>query len=175
MSNAQEQPSDRPNPYDLPTGMYVRLEMLTRRMLTGFPTVARRYEPGDVLHGALLRLMRAIRQRGTPREAELFPLASTAIWRELMDLARRAKRIPMNEQVLCEAHTPGDDSPAELDKWQAFHEQVAALPALEREVVSLRLYHGWTEERIAGVLQVTVRTVKRHWRSALRKLSPDTP
>jgi DNA-directed RNA polymerase specialized sigma24 family protein len=40
-----------------------------------------------------------------------------------------------------------------LERWCAFHEQVEALPAAEREVVSLLFYHGWTKAEIARLFE----------------------
>ena len=61
-------------------------------------------------------------------------------------------------------------APDELDRWAAFHEGVARLPAQEREVVGLAFYHGWTHAQIAALWQVSDRTVRRHWQSALLNL-----
>jgi RNA polymerase sigma factor (sigma-70 family) len=58
-----------------------------------------------------------------------------------------------------------------LDLWAAFHAAVEHLPAAEREVVGLAFYHGWTHARIAELLQVSERTVRRHWQSACLRLN----
>jgi RNA polymerase sigma factor (sigma-70 family) len=57
-----------------------------------------------------------------------------------------------------------------LERWCAFHEGVATLPAEEREVVGLVFYHGWKQAEVAELFGVTVRTVQRHWQSALLRL-----
>lgn len=38
-------------------------------------------------------------------------------------------------------------------------------------LVSLRFYHGWSNERIAELLQISERTVRRRWERALFLLS----
>src|SRR5262249_10251341 len=58
----------------------------------------------------------------------------------------------------------------ELDRWCAFHEEVAALPVEEREVVSLLFYHGWSQAETAELFGVNVRTVQGHWQSAVTGL-----
>ena len=57
-----------------------------------------------------------------------------------------------------------------MEKWAAFHEEVARLPAEEREVVGLVFYHGWKQAEVAELFGVTVRTVQRWWESAMRTL-----
>lgn len=44
------------------------------------------------------------------------------------------------------------------------------LPTDEREVVGLIFYHGWSQEEVAELFQVTERTVRRWWQSARLKL-----
>jgi RNA polymerase sigma factor (sigma-70 family) len=44
------------------------------------------------------------------------------------------------------------------------------LPDEEREIFGLRFYHGLTQAEVAGVLQVSDRTVRRHWHAACVRL-----
>jgi RNA polymerase sigma factor (sigma-70 family) len=55
----------------------------------------------------------------------------------------------------------------DLERWAAFHEGVAGLPAEEREVVGLVFYHDWKQAEVAELFQVNERTVRRRWESAL--------
>ena len=48
---------------------------------------------------------------------------------------------------------------------------VERLPVEEREVVGLIYYHGWTQQQVAELLGVSERTVRRHWVSAVARLS----
>lgn len=63
---------------------------------------------------------------------------------------------------------PGQNThnPHELAAWSEFHQQVAALPAAERQVVDLLWYQELSQPEAAEVLGVDVSTVKRRWRSA---------
>jgi RNA polymerase sigma factor (sigma-70 family) len=44
------------------------------------------------------------------------------------------------------------------------------LPLEEREVVGLIYYHGWTQQQIAELFNVSVRTVRRRWDTARQRL-----
>jgi RNA polymerase sigma-70 factor (ECF subfamily) len=109
-------------------------------------------------------------------------LAALEMRRELLDLARHFNG-PLGIGANHESHGAGSDSALiasehvapeddqdDLERWQAFHEGVEALPAEEREVVSLIYYHGWTQVEVAELLQAGERTIRRRWESALVKL-----
>jgi RNA polymerase sigma factor (sigma-70 family) len=154
-----------------------RLEKLARRMLRNYPQVRRWAETDDVLQSALVRLLRALESVRPQTSRDFFNLAAVQIRRELIDLARHYQ----GKQGMGAHHdsigsgigdiasdTPAND--ADLDAWQAFHQEVEKLPADEREVVSLIYYHGWEQKDVADLFQVTPRTVRRWWTSALGKL-----
>src|SRR5690349_18929280 len=65
-----------------------RLQVLTRRMLRGYPRVRRWAETDDVLQSALVRLCRALEQVRPPSVRDFYALATTQVRRELIDLAR---------------------------------------------------------------------------------------
>jgi RNA polymerase sigma factor (sigma-70 family) len=54
--------------------------------------------------------------------------------------------------------------------WVRFHALVDNLPVEEREVVGLIFYHGWTQQQVAELFQVSVRTIRRRWISACQRL-----
>jgi RNA polymerase sigma-70 factor (ECF subfamily) len=158
-----------------------QLERLARRMLRNFPALQRWVETGDVLQNAVLRLLRALEEVRPGSVRDFFGLAATQMRRELLDLARHFQ----GPEGLGANHTshaehpggaglfePADRAPdeADLERWCAFHEEVARLPAEEREVVGLRFYHDWSVAEVADFLQVSAATVKRRWQTALRRL-----
>jgi RNA polymerase sigma factor (sigma-70 family) len=163
-----------------------RLERLARKMLRGFPVVARWEQTGDVLQNALVRLLRALEDVRPPSVRDFFGLAAAQMRRELLDLARhyqgphgpgahhasRAGRAGA-EEVPDPALDPTDSAGAarELERWSAFHAQVERLPVAEREVVSLVFYHGWKQADIAALFQVSERTIRRYWQAACQRLS----
>jgi RNA polymerase sigma-70 factor (ECF subfamily) len=157
-----------------------RLERLARKMLQGFGRVRRWTETGDVLQSSLLRLLRSLQEVRPTSTREFFGLAAEQIRRELLDLARHFYG-PEGQGAHHASHFANDgpaqpepadrpDAPDELQQWSAFHDEVAKLPAQEREFVGLIYYHGWTQAQVAELFQVSVRTVQRRWESALVKL-----
>lgn len=163
---------------ELIRGVARRLEKLARRMLRTFPGVRPWVETDDVLQNALVRLMRALEEVKPPTTRAFFALAAEQVRRELLDMARYFSIRPLRHAGLLEegdeAH-PGaipepsvhDEAPEDLDRWARFHEHVARLPVEEREVVGLLHYHGWSQQEVASLFQVTPRTVRRWWSSAL--------
>jgi len=166
---------------ELLRGVGRRLERLARKMLKGYPSVRRWADTGDVLQNATLRLLRALESVRPDSVRGFFGLAAEQLRRELLDLARHfygpegvganhASRAASADGGPAPEPPDRGDAPGELERWTAFHQGVACLPAEEREVVDLIFYHGWTQARVAELLQVTVRTVQRRWQSALRTL-----
>jgi RNA polymerase sigma factor (sigma-70 family) len=160
-----------------------RMERLARKMLRRFPNIRPSADTGDVLTGALMRLMDTIQKIDPlpPTTRDFFGLAAEHVRRELLDLARHygaAKRRGEGRRLglvdsgdsaeVIDVPDRGDDD--DLERWAAFHEAVARLPVEEREVIGLSFYHGWTQADIANVLQVSDRTVRRYWQSAVLRL-----
>jgi RNA polymerase sigma-70 factor (ECF subfamily) len=161
-----------------------RLRRLTHKMLKEFPRVRSQEEADDVLHNAVLRLLRALDRVRVGSVADFFRLAAMHIRRELIDLARHYSRRPLG--AARQARQGGDSSsndnaiendpststfdPQKLAMWTEFHKQVEALPYQEREVFSLLWYHGMEQAEAAMVLNVSLATVKRRWMSARLRL-----
>jgi RNA polymerase sigma-70 factor (ECF subfamily) len=154
-------------------GTCANLERLARQMLRRFPGVGRHAQTGDVLNSSLMRLLRCLEQVQPPSMRDFYTLAAAQIRRELLDLVRHFARLNRHEVALDPGSAGGaaaaEDS-AELERWERFHEGWEKLPAEEREVMALRYYHGWTEEQVAELFGVSVRTVQRRWQNAQVKL-----
>jgi RNA polymerase sigma-70 factor (ECF subfamily) len=161
-----------------------RLLRLTRKMLRDFPEVRRWEQTDDVWQNASLRLWRALEQVQPVDARHFLRLAALQIRRELIDLARRHSGRDGNGAAhvshlaaIGEGH-PGDHAdraeltlePRRLAQWQEFHACVDQLPDEEREAFDLLWYHGMSQEEAAAVLEVSVRTIKRRWRSARLRL-----
>ena len=65
-----------------------RLARMARKMLKGYPGVARWEEGDDIAQNALIRLDRALRAVAPPTARDFFRLAAAEVRRELIDLAR---------------------------------------------------------------------------------------
>jgi RNA polymerase sigma factor (sigma-70 family) len=160
-----------------------RLEHMAQAMMSRYPRVRECVEMDDVLQNAVLRLLRALEVCSLSSTREFYNLAAEQIRRELLDLTRYFRSRPCvyrNEltdssidrhaSVTFSDATLGSDRD-EIERWQALHEAVELLPALEREVFGLVFYHGWTQRQIAELLQVSERQVRRLQAAALLKLS----
>jgi RNA polymerase sigma-70 factor (ECF subfamily) len=157
-----------------------RMERLASKMLRRFPNVQRWADTGDVLQESLLRLLRSLQKLQPPSMRDFYNLAAALIRRELLDLARHYARA--NRIELAARGAPGDDwtfrpepaSPdadtADLDRWTQFHIEWQKLPPDEREVVGLIYYHGRTQKEVAEILNISLRSVQRHWQAALLRL-----
>lgn len=165
---------------DLLRRAHGRLERLARKMLRGYPGVARWEETGDVLQNSLLRLTRALKSVTPATTREFFGLAAEQVRRELLDLARRhAGANGWGRRHRSGFHAPDGPGldpadaapgPDELARWADFHEAVARLPAEEREAFMLDYYHGWSQAQVAELFGVDERTVRRRQRRAAESL-----
>src|SRR4051794_20824608 len=148
-------------------------------MLRDFPAVRRWEQTGDVLQNALERLLRTLRDVTPDNVAGFFRLAAQAVRRELLDMARHYAG-PWNHAAHHESLPDGSPphqywaaAPAEvrnLGRWAAFHEAVERLPDDERGLIELGYYEGLEKDEMARLLGVDVRTVRRRWNRATRRL-----
>ncbi|MEZ5064291.1 MAG: sigma-70 family RNA polymerase sigma factor [bacterium] len=140
-------------------------------------------QPTELVHEAYFRLVDQTRCAWQDR-AHFLAIASQAMRRILVDHARRrgsakrgggVPRIPLHEAT--NLIGGGDDTTLlaldfALDKLAAVHPDSA-------RVVELRFFGGLTHEECAGVLDVSPRTVSRHWEFArawlYREMSGDAP
>lgn len=162
---------DRNAADELLRAVSTRLDRLARKMLRNFPHVRDDYDTADVLQGACMRLLAALRTVVPNSTREFFGLSALQIRRELLDLARSQARRPVvaleQAEVIVDQRPTND---ADLDAWASFHEAVDRLPTEEREVVGLVFYHGWTQQQVAELLGVSDRQVRRYWTSACTTL-----
>lgn len=127
-------------------------------------------QPTALVHEAWMRL---VQQHSTTFEnrAHFFSIAARVMRRVLVDQARRrtaAKRdvgmaVPLDGLELAD-HAIGD-----AEEVLAVHEALEALGAIDERqarVVELRFFAGLSNEEIAGILDVSDRTVKRDWTMA---------
>jgi RNA polymerase sigma-70 factor (ECF subfamily) len=152
------------------------LERLTRKLLSGFPSVRRWEETADVVQNATLRLLRALEHVSPADPRQFFGLAAEQVRRELIDLARHyygphglGANYASRAGSAPDAPAPGGD-PDGLADWQAFHEGVAALSESDREIFGLLYYQGLSQGEAAGLLGLTVAAVQQRWQRARLRL-----
>lgn len=158
-----------------------RLLKLTRKMFHGHPGLRRWMQTDDVFQNSLVRLHRALSQISVQDTKHFFNLATVQIRRELLDLARQTfgpHGIGKNHHTDFQPadETGGSlhrvsDEPENLERWEAFHQQVDALPDQEREVFGLIYYEGLEQLEAAKLLDISERTVRNRWNRAKLLLS----
>jgi RNA polymerase sigma factor (sigma-70 family) len=150
-----------------------RFEVLARRMLRRFPQLRRWEQTDDVLQGALLGLLNALRAVRPESMRSFYALSAVMIRRQLIDLWRHyygprglGAHHHSDPTVPALAPAPQDDFP----DVERVHELVDQLPQDAREVFELRYYHDLSQDEVAEALGVSTRTVQRRWVAALRRL-----
>jgi RNA polymerase sigma factor (sigma-70 family) len=155
-----------------------RLVKLTRTMLRNYPRLRRWEQTDDVYQNAVFRLHRSLAEVSPESVRDFFALAATQIRRSLIDLARHhfgpaglGANYDSHRQHTSTSSAPehsgaATERPETLEAWAAFHEAAELLPRDEREVFDLVWYQGLSQQDIARLLEISVRTVKRRWHSA---------
>jgi RNA polymerase sigma factor (sigma-70 family) len=126
----------------------------------------------ELLGGVVERLLKALRKTRPQTVRGFFGLASQHMRWELNDLARRLDEQPAAVEVRAEAVSapPGSDSGLSATSRRIL-EAIERLPDLERELFSLIHIQGLTHVEAAEVLEVSPKTVQRHLRKALQRLT----
>jgi RNA polymerase sigma factor (sigma-70 family) len=159
-----------------------RLRSLTRKMIREYPLVHLCEQTDDVFQRAVLRLCRGLKSLSPASPEDLLRLAAAQVRRELSNLARHYRSRPRMqglgysspESALARSADDGRYRPhrvdgvgsRQLDRWTDFHEVAAALPEKDREVFDLIWYQGMSQQQVAELLGVCVRTVKSRWQAA---------
>lgn len=160
-----------------------RLIHLVRKMKKGFPKVARWEETDDVFQNASMRLYKALAEVDVQDACHFYRLAALHFRRELIDMARRyqgPQGMGRHHQTMAQGNFNNDQdempmafdpggmtqNPQKVAEWSEFHKEIEKLPQAEKDVFDLIWYHGMGQEEAAGILDVSVRQVKRRWRSA---------
>ncbi|MFO0880200.1 MAG: sigma-70 family RNA polymerase sigma factor [Gemmataceae bacterium] len=155
-----------------------RMEELAQKMLRNFPNVRAWADTADIYQGAVVRLLKSLRQLQPASTRDFYNLAAVHVRRELLDLARRFRNRPRpgsGPRIEEDSDLAPPDSKVQsmddIELWTRFHEAVERLIPLEREVFCLSFYHGWKQNQIAELIQCDIRTVRRHWASACINLT----
>jgi RNA polymerase sigma factor (TIGR02999 family) len=126
-----------------------------------------------LVHEAWLRVQKSGPQEWNGR-GHFFSAAAEAMRRILVEQARRKSRQRHGGALQRENLEEVDIlSEAPEDKVILIHEclnQLTAEDPLKSEIVKLKFFAGLTSEEIANVLQISEKTVRRHWNVAKARL-----
>lgn len=125
-------------------------------------------QPTALVHEAYLKLNEQ-RKVSWKNRAQFYAVAARVMRRILIDHAREIKaskrgggqKIPLEAWMAYSADTSG-----ELLAIDQALTRLAERDPRPSQVVELRFFGGCSEEEIAGILGISVRTVKRDWRIA---------
>jgi RNA polymerase sigma factor (TIGR02999 family) len=142
---------------------YNELRQLARRMLAG-DSASARLQPTDLVHDALLRLLRLDRMEYTDR-THFLATAATVMRQALLDEVRkfRADKRQM-PPVMTTLVDPGVSTiELDLEKLDASLRRLAAVLPENARLVELRFFVGLTIDACADALGISPATVKRRW------------
>ena len=165
--------------------IYGRLEGMTRKMKRHFHGLARWEDTDTILQEAALRLWQKVEADPPATVLAFFGDAGRKIRDTLIDLLRKyygpegpGGKIETNnpadssDSTPRPAFEPGTDTadPALLAELTEIHRRIEALPEEERQVVDLIWYHDLSQQEVADLLGVSLRTVKYRWQAARVRL-----
>ncbi|MBA4192156.1 MAG: hypothetical protein C0467_29625 [Planctomycetaceae bacterium] len=157
-----------------------RIERLTRVMFHKEGRLPDLHQTADVEQGAVIRLLRTLKEERPKSALHFMRLVATCVRRELWDLARKeygphgdggrvyANRPADSEQRhdLLDGRADPEPGPATRADLAEVHEMVLELPEPEREAFELIHYGGHTHQEVADRVGVSVSTVKRRYYDA---------
>ncbi len=134
----------------------------------------RRERPGHTLQTTALVNEAFVRLVGTKdvrweNRAHFFAVSATLMRHILVDFARKRRNLKAGGGVqvtLAEGLAVSGGPSCDLVELDEALEKLKRLNARQAEVVELRYFGGLTEEEIAQVLKVSLRTVQEDWRLA---------
>jgi RNA polymerase sigma-70 factor (ECF subfamily) len=166
---------------DLITRANGRLEVVARRLLRQFPKVKAEEETAGVVNEAYPRLDKALADLKPGNVRQFLGLASLKMRQTLLDMVRRLTgrgederpdMVPLPGARGGDGQDRGGDLPAGGDdlgvKARSLDvlEAIDQLPEMQREVVELLYFQGFTQAEAGEVLGVSEDTVKRRWAEA---------
>ena len=120
-----------------------------------------------LVHEAYLRLVGATPQAAWDGRGHFFAAAAEAMRRILVESARRKKRLKhgggRDRLDFDRVEACAETRPAELLALDEALDRLAAEEPVVAEVVKLRYFAGLTLEQAAQALNLSLRTVNRHW------------
>lgn len=145
---------------------YNELRQLARRMLAG-DAVAARLQPTDLVHDALLRLLRLDRMEYADR-THFLATAATVMRQALLDEVRRFRAQKRQAPPVLTTWFDGGVPTVELDLEHLDRSlnRFSQVSPERARMVELRFFAGLTIDETAGALGISPATVKRQWDAA---------
>lgn len=152
-----------------------RLRLLCATMLhRSYPRLARPPlgpEVDEMLGSIVVRLLRAMREIRPQNVRQFFGLATRHMRWELNDLARRLDQSSRTALDADSVAAPPPSSTGLSANARRMLDAIENLPEEERDVFDLVRIQGLTHEEVAGLLDVSVRTVQRRLRQSSMMLT----
>ncbi len=145
---------------------YTELRQIARRMLVG-DSASVRLQPTDLVHDAVLRLLRLDRMEWVDR-AHFLATAATVMRQALLDEVRRFRA--QKRQTPSAVTTWFDSGVAtvelDLERLDRSLTRFSEVAPDRARLVELRFFAGLTIDETAGTLGISAATVKRQWDAA---------
>jgi RNA polymerase sigma factor (sigma-70 family) len=159
-----------------------RLEKAARLAIRHNSRLQRWVHPEDIVQEVLLRMVKACEKIDITDRSHLYHLMLTQLRRVIIDSYRNlygpngwATKIKSDPKGIDLSQATENDltrtkfnsgEPITIEEWVDFHESVEILPRIEQEVFEMMYYGGFTSDEVSEILQVSSRTVRRHWRDS---------
>lgn len=156
-------------PEELLATVYAELRVMAESFLFG-ERDGHTLQATALVHEAYLRLANHAEVQCNDR-AHFFALAAQVMRRILVDHARAKKRLKRGGAnprtiLLTAATPPAAERELDLIALEDSMNRLAAETPLSARIVEMRFFAGLTEVEIAHVLDISERTVRRHWTHA---------
>lgn len=148
------------------TAFYQELRVIARRLLSG-DSASAHLQPTELVNETVLRLLNV--NRMALRDRNHFLALSARMMRQvLLDEVRRHRADKRQAPaVLTTWFEPGvPDTAVDIEGLDRSLDRLAEISAERARIVELRFFAGMTVEDIAGVMEMSERSVKRHWQAA---------
>jgi RNA polymerase sigma factor (sigma-70 family) len=162
-----------------------RLRALASRLLRAGDRLRKQVGSDDIVQGAVVKLLGALRECRPETAAEFLALSAQLIRREMADVSRQVFGRPGNhprppieplagssigeERGPVDPSTPSADAVA-AETWGRFWEQVQSLPQDQLAVFDLLFIHRLSQAEAAAQLGVSVSTIGKRWLAVRLKL-----
>ncbi len=150
---------------ELLAAFYQELRVIARRLLAG-DSMADRLQPTELVNETMLRLLNISRMELRDRN-HFLALAVRMMRQVLIDEVRRFRAQKRQAPVLTTWAEPGTpETTVDIEGLDRSLARLAEVSAERARIVELRFFAGMTVEDIAAVLEMSERSVKRHWQGA---------